>query len=166
MCENSNLELSQFNIAYCPERIYPGNAINELIYNERIAGGLNKASSELAKEFYKLFCKGDIKISDHKTAELAKLTENSFRDVNIAFANEISMICDDLKVDVSNLIKLVNCHPRVNVLNPGCGVGGHCIAVDPWFLVASSPANANLIRSARNVNNAKTDWVIKKIIIR
>ena len=153
-------------MAYCPERIFPGNAINELIKNDRIVGGLNKNSAELAKEFYSLFCRGDIKISDHKTAELAKLTENSFRDVNIAFANEISMICDHLNVDVSNLIELVNCHPRVNVLKPGCGVGGHCIAIDPWFLVASCPENTNLIRIARKVNNCKSDWVIEKIIIK
>jgi UDP-N-acetyl-D-mannosaminuronic acid dehydrogenase len=151
-------------LAHCPERVLPGQIVRELIENDRIVGGICEESSQLASEFYKTFCKGEIITTDAKTAEMTKLVENSFRDVNIAFANELSMICDELKIDVWNLIKLANHHPRVNILNPGPGVGGHCIAVDPWFIVSKSPDKSHLIRTAREVNDYKPHWVIEKII--
>ena len=159
----SKCNVDDLHICYCPERVIPGNILKELVENNRVIGGIKKLDAELAKEFYKSFCKGDIKISDARTAELVKLTENTFRDVNIAFANELSIICDELNVDVEDLINLSNQHPRVNILKPSCGVGGHCIAVDPWFLVSAAPDSANLIRTAREVNNAKISWVETKI---
>lgn len=150
-------------IAHCPERVLPGHILKELIDNDRIIGGINKTSANRAKAFYQKFVKGNIFITDSRTAELAKLTENAYRDVNIAFANELSLICDKLNVNVWELIELANRHPRVNILQPGPGVGGHCIAVDPWFIVEAAPEHARLIRTAREVNDNKPDFVIAKI---
>jgi len=157
------VNLKDVYIAYCPERVLPGNIIKELIENDRIVGGLSLRSSKKVSSFYSLFVKGKIIQTDAKSAELCKLTENSFRDVNIAFANELSMICENLGIDVFNLIKIANKHPRVNILQPGVGVGGHCIAIDPWFIVSEDFKNSKLIRKAREVNEFKTKWVIKKI---
>jgi len=151
-------------IAHCPERVLPGHIIRELVDNDRIIGGLDKASAEKARDLYKTFCNGGIFLTDSKTAEMAKLVENSSRDVNIAFANELSMICDKLGINVWELIGLANKHPRVNILQPGPGVGGHCIAVDPWFIVAAAPNEARMIRTAREVNDAKPTWVLDKVI--
>ncbi len=150
-------------VAYCPERVLPGDIIRELVNNDRIIGGINKESAEKAMGIYKTFCNGNIYLTNSKTAEMVKLTENSFRDVNIAFANELSIICDKLGINVWELIELANKHPRVKILRPGPGVGGHCIAVDPWFIVDTTPDEAKLIRTAREVNNSKPDWVLKKI---
>jgi UDP-N-acetyl-D-mannosaminuronic acid dehydrogenase len=150
-------------IAYCPERVLPGRIMVELVENDRIVGGLStRASSEVAA-FYRTFVRGTVFETDAKTAELCKLTENSFRDVNIAFANELSLICDKESIDVWSLIHLANRHPRVNILQPGPGVGGHCIAVDPWFIVARDAENTKLIKTAREVNTFKTAWVIDRI---
>ncbi|MCQ9332366.1 UDP-N-acetyl-D-mannosamine dehydrogenase [Corynebacterium phoceense] len=149
--------------AHCPERILPGNAIAELKSNDRIIGGQTPEATRRATEIYSTFCAGELLPTNDVTAEMAKLTENSFRDVNIAFANELSLICDNLGIDVWELINLANHHPRVNILQPGPGVGGHCIAVDPWFIVAADPINARLIRTARNVNDSKPAWVIDKV---
>lgn len=159
----SGLSDEEINLAYCPERVIPGNIIEELINNDRVVGGKTDLSSKLANVFYKSFCKGDIFITNSATAELVKLTENSFRDLNIAFANEISMICERLNINHKELISLANKHPRVNILEPGCGVGGHCIAVDPWFLISALPDNTELIRKSRETNLRKTKWVIDKI---
>lgn len=149
--------------AHCPERILPGNAIAELKSNDRIIGGQTPEATRRATEIYATFCTGELLPTDDVTAEMAKLTENSFRDVNIAFANELSLICDNLGINVWELINLANHHPRVNILEPGPGVGGHCIAVDPWFIVAVDPLNAKLIHTARNVNDGKPAWVIDKV---
>ncbi|QIR69756.1 UDP-N-acetyl-D-mannosamine dehydrogenase [Kocuria sp. KD4] len=149
--------------AYCPERILPGKALEELISNDRIIGGSTPEAARRAKEVYASFCQGELLATDDVTAELSKLTENSFRDVNIAFANELSLIADTLGIDVWELIELANHHPRVNILQPGPGVGGHCIAVDPWFIVAADRENSNLIRTAREVNDGKPKWVISKV---
>ena len=137
--------------------------MTELVGNDRVVGGVTKADTRVAADFYRTFVKGQVYETDAKTAELCKLAENSFRDVNIAIANELSIICDEQGIDVWRLISLANRHPRVNILQPGAGVGGHCIAVDPWFIVAKSPASARLIRAAREVNNHKTDWTVNKI---
>lgn len=153
----------EVHAAHCPERVLPGHILRELVDNDRIIGGLTKAASEKACELYKSFCNGAILLTDSKTAELSKLVENSFRDVNIAFANELSVICDHLDINVWETIALANRHPRVNILQPGPGVGGHCIAVDPWFIVSSAPEQARLIRTARQVNDAKPGWVIDKV---
>lgn len=150
-------------VAHCPERVLPGQIIRELVDNDRIIGGINRASAEKAEQLYRSFSNGSIFLTDAKTAEMAKLTENSYRDVNIAFANELSMICDRLAINVWELIDLSNRHPRVNILQPGPGVGGHCIAVDPWFIVAASPIEAQLIRTARLVNDSKPHWVLDKV---
>lgn len=149
--------------AHAPERVLPGRILEELTTNDRIVGGLTPEATRLAKQIYETFSEGDVLATDSRTAEMSKLAENSFRDVNIAFANELSVICDQLGVDVWELISLANRHPRVNILQPGPGVGGHCIAVDPWFIVESSPESSNLIRTARQVNDAKPQWVINKI---
>jgi UDP-N-acetyl-D-mannosaminuronic acid dehydrogenase len=149
--------------AHCPERILPGQMLKELIANDRIVGGLTPEASARAKALYEIFCAAQIFVTDARTAELAKLTENAFRDVNIAFANELSMICDRLGVDVWELIRLANRHPRVKILQPGPGVGGHCIAVDPWFIVDAAPAEARLLRTAREVNDAKPGQVLARI---
>lgn len=152
---------SDIRIAHCPERVLPGKVMQELISNDRIIGGMSERCSQEASALYKTFVNGDCFITNARTAEMAKLTENSFRDVNIAFANELSMVCGELGIDVWELIQLANRHPRVNILQPGPGVGGHCIAVDPWFIVSSAPEKSPLIRTARQVNDAKTQWVIK-----
>lgn len=154
---------NQIYISHCPERVLPGQILKELIENDRIVGGINKISTYKTVEFYKTFVTGKILETNAKTAELSKLTENSFRDVNIAFANELSMICDHLNIDVWELITLANHHPRVNILQPGPGVGGHCIAVDPWFIVDAAPEQAKLIHTARIVNDSKPVNVLEKI---
>lgn len=156
-------EASDIRIAHCPERVLPGKVMQELISNDRVIGGLTARCSEQARALYKTFVTGECVITNARTAEMAKLTENSFRDVNIAFANELSMICERLNIDVWELIRLANRHPRVNVLQPGPGVGGHCIAVDPWFIVSSAPEEADLIRTARKVNDRKPEWVLEKV---
>lgn len=150
-------------IAYCPERVLPGQVMVELINNDRVIGGMTPACSARASELYRLFLKGDCVETNARTAEMCKLTENSFRDVNIAFANELSLICADQGINVWELIALANRHPRVNILQPGPGVGGHCIAVDPWFIVAQNPELARLIRTAREVNDAKPHWVLDQV---
>ena len=156
-------ETSDIKIAHCPERVLPGQVIRELIENDRIIGGMTKKCTEHAVDLYKIVVKGECIKTDARTAEMAKLTENSFRDVNIAFANELSILCDKLNINVWELIKLANRHPRVNILQPGCGVGGHCIAVDPWFIVHQNPDEAKIIKTAREVNDDKPNFVIKKI---
>lgn len=150
-------------VAHCPERVLPGRILTELIENDRIVGGISEKSTAKAVEFYHSFVRGEVLATNARTAELAKLTENAFRDVNIAFANELSLICDEQEVDVWELIELANRHPRVNILQPGPGVGGHCIAVDPWFIVSASPERTNLIRTAREVNDSKPNWVVEKV---
>lgn len=155
---------ADIDIAYCPERVLPGKIIQELVENDRIIGGLSNQSTERATQLYGLFVKGNVLRTNAITAEMCKLVENSFRDVNIAFANELSIICAEQGIDVWELIQLANHHPRVNILRPGPGVGGHCIAVDPWFIVHSSPENARLIRTAREVNDAKPDFVVAEIM--
>jgi UDP-N-acetyl-D-mannosaminuronic acid dehydrogenase len=151
------------NVAHCPERVLPGHVVRELVENDRVIGGMSSKCSERAVELYKTFVLGDCVITNARTAEMAKLTENSCRDVQIAFANELSVICDKLDINVWELISLANRHPRINILQPGPGVGGHCIAVDPWFIVAKTPEEAQLIHTARRVNDAKPEWVIDKV---
>ncbi|MFG4573677.1 UDP-N-acetyl-D-mannosamine dehydrogenase, partial [Acinetobacter baumannii] len=153
-------------VAHCPERVLPGKVLQELISNDRIIGGMTPRCSKAACELYKTFVKGECIETNARTAEMCKLTENSFRDVNIAFANELSIICDKLDINVWELISLANRHPRVNILQAGPGVGGHCIAVDPWFIVAKTPEQARLIRTAREVNDAKPEWVIDQVKIK
>jgi len=150
-------------VAHCPERVLPGRVIRELVENDRIIGGVTVRCAEQARNLYKIFVEADCLITDCRTAELSKLVENSFRDVNIAFANELSLICDKLDINVWEMIKLANRHPRVNILQPGPGVGGHCIAVDPWFIVDSAPDEAKLIKTARLVNDGKPDFVLGKV---
>lgn len=156
-------EASDIRIAYCPERVMPGHVIHELVHNDRIIGGMTPKCSARAMQLYKLFVDGECLITNTRTAEMCKLTENSYRDVNIAFANELSIICDKLDINVWELIRLANHHPRVNILKPGPGVGGHCIAVDPWFIVSQAPEEARLIRMAREVNDGKPEWVVNKV---
>lgn len=155
--------LSDIRIAHCPERVLPGRVLSELVHNDRVIGGMSPRCSEVAASLYKIFVKGECVITDARTAEMCKLTENSFRDVNIAFANELSIICDKLQVDVWELIRLANRHPRVDILQPGPGVGGHCIAVDPWFIISQVPMQSRLIRTAREVNDSKPAWVVNKV---
>lgn len=150
-------------IAYCPERVLPGNVIYELVNNDRVIGGINEESSLKAMEFYRHFVKGKLHSTNSKTAEMCKLTENASRDVQIAFANELSYICDKAGINVWELIELANKHPRVNILQPGCGVGGHCIAVDPYFITAEFPNDSRLITRARDVNNLKPVWCAEKV---
>jgi UDP-N-acetyl-D-mannosaminuronic acid dehydrogenase len=156
-------DISDVNIAYCPERVLPGAVVRELVQNDRVIGGMTARCAERARDLYRIFVLGDCLISDARTAEMTKLTENAFRDVNIAFANELSIICEKIGIDVWELIALANRHPRVNILRPGPGVGGHCIAIDPWFIVASAPDDAKLIRQSREVNDHKPQWVIQKV---
>lgn len=156
-------EDSDIRIAHCPERVLPGHVLRELVQNDRVIGGMTPKCSAAACSLYKLFVQGECVITNARTAEMCKLTENSFRDVNIAFANELSIICDKLDINVWELIRLANRHPRVNILQPGPGVGGHCIAVDPWFIVSKTPEEARLIRTAREVNDSKPEWVINKV---
>ena len=157
-------ENSDIRVAYCPERVLPGQVIRELVENDRIIGGMTQKCSEAAIELYRIFSEGECIETTPRTAEMAKLTENASRDVSIAFANELSIICDGNGVNVDELISLANRHPRVNILNPGPGVGGHCIAVDPWFIVAASKQESKMIRLARETNDSKRDWVVNKII--
>ena len=161
----AGVNVSDIQIAYCPERVLPGKIMTELVENDRIVGGLTPEATKSVALFYRTFVRGAVLETNAKTAELCKLTENSYRDVNIAFANELSLICANEGINVWSLIQLANRHPRVNILQPGAGVGGHCIAVDPWFIVARDPANARLIRTAREVNNYKTTWTIEQIKI-
>ncbi len=156
-------ERPDIHIAYCPERVLPGKIMSELVNNDRVIGGMTAACSARATELYRLFVRGECVITDDRTAEMCKLTENSFRDVNIAFANELSMICHDQQINVWQLIALANRHPRVNILQPGPGVGGHCIAVDPWFIVAQNPQQSRLIHTARQVNDSKPEWVVNQV---
>jgi UDP-N-acetyl-D-mannosaminuronic acid dehydrogenase len=156
-------ESSDIRIAHCPERVLPGQVLRELVQNDRVIGGMTPRCSEAATRLYKTFVQGECVITNARTAEMCKLTENSFRDVNIAFANELSIVCDKLDINVWELIKLANRHPRVNILQPGPGVGGHCIAVDPWFIVSAAPQEAKLIRTARLVNDSKPEWVLEKV---
>lgn len=160
---NAGVDITAMYLAYCPERVLPGKIMAELIENDRIVGGITSEAASAVAAFYRTFVRGEVLETDAKTAEMCKLTENSFRDVNIAFANELSLLCAKEGISVWNLIQLANRHPRVNILQPGTGVGGHCIAVDPWFIVARDEANARMIRTAREVNNHKTEWVIEQI---
>ena len=161
--QKTGFDKKDIDIAYCPERVLPGNILNELKNNDRIFGGLTENASLKAKNLYSTISDGELFITNSKIAEMSKLCENAFRDVNIAFANEISMICDQIDIDVKELINLSNKHPRVNILNPGCGVGGHCIAIDPWFIASQFPKDSALIQTARKVNVKKTNWVLNKI---
>jgi len=156
-------DMTDIFIAHCPERVLPGNVLQELVSNDRIIGGMTPHCSQQAIQLYKTFVKGECLVTNSRTAELSKLTENAYRDVNIAFANELSMVCEALHVNVWEMIEIANRHPRVNILQPGPGVGGHCIAVDPWFIVDSAPEQARLIRTARNVNDRKPDYVLQKV---
>lgn len=161
--KEGNVNTNKLYIAHCPERVLPGHIMRELVENDRIVGGLTRESTLKAVDFYKTFVSGEVLSTDAKTAEMAKLTENSFRDTNIAFANELSMLCDKFDINVWELISLANRHPRVNILQPGAGVGGHCIAVDPWFIVHAGGETAKMIKTAREVNTYKTEWAIEKI---
>lgn len=156
-------EDSDVRIAHCPERVLPGHVVSELVQNDRVIGGMTKKCSALAIELYEIFVEGACISTNARTAEMVKLTENASRDVGIAFANELSIICDKLDIDVWELIELANCHPRVNILQPGPGVGGHCIAVDPWFIIYNNPNESHLIHTARKVNDNKPDWVVDKV---
>ena len=161
--KSSGVNISEIFIAHCPERVLPGKILHELVQNDRIVGGLTLEATRKTADFYKTFVKGEILQTDARTAEMAKLTENSFRDINIAFANELSILCDRFGINVWELISLANRHPRVNILSPGCGVGGHCIAVDPWFIVYAGGNDAKLRKTAREINNYKMQWVVEKI---
>ncbi|MDI9652100.1 UDP-N-acetyl-D-mannosamine dehydrogenase [Burkholderia cenocepacia] len=156
-------ERSDIRIAHCPERVLPGHVVRELVENDRVIGGMTRKCGTRAQELYAVFVRGECILTDARTAEMCKLTENAFRDVNIAFANELSVICDQLDINVWELIRLANRHPRVSVLQPGPGVGGHCIAVDPWFIVDSAPEHARLIRTARHVNDDKPHFVVERV---
>ena len=160
--ERKDLE-GKIYMAYCPERVLPGRILYELEYNDRVIGGINEESSQKAAKFYKIFVKGELHLTNARTAEMCKLVENAYRDVNIAFANELSIIADKEGINIWELIDLANKHPRVNILKPGVGVGGHCIPVDPWFIITQHPKEAKLMRIAREVNTYKTHWVIEKI---
>jgi len=153
-----------FYVAHCPERVLPGRIMVEMVTNDRVVGGITRACAVKAAEIYRVFCKGELVLTDAPSAEMAKLTENAYRDVNIAFANELSLICEELKLDVWEVIKVANHHPRVNILTPGPGVGGHCIAVDPWFIVGASPSQSRLIRTAREINDHKPHHVAAQVI--
>jgi UDP-N-acetyl-D-mannosaminuronic acid dehydrogenase len=161
--KEAGVNIDEIFIAHSPERVLPGHIMRELVENDRVVGGVNEESTKEAAEFYRTFVEGEVLETTAKTAEMAKLTENSFRDVNIAFANELSILCDDLEIDVWELIRLANHHPRVNVLQPGCGVGGHCISVDPWFIVDTANGKAKIIEQARRTNDYKAEWVIEKV---
>lgn len=163
LSERTDLTREDLLVAHCPERVLPGKIMDEMITNDRIIGGVTSEAAVAAADLYRSFCTGELLLTDAKTAEMAKLTENSFRDVNIAFANELSLICDKLGIDVWELISLANHHPRVNILQPGPGVGGHCIAVDPWFIVDAAPEESRLIRTARETNDAKPEWVLGRV---
>jgi UDP-N-acetyl-D-mannosaminuronic acid dehydrogenase len=157
------IDTDKLFIAYSPERVLPGQTMRELVENDRIVGGITPEAAKKVQKFYKTFVHGEVLITNSRTAEMSKLTENSCRDVNIAFANELSILCDKFDIDVWELIHLANRHPRINILKPGSGVGGHCIAIDPWFIVAKGGEDARIIRTAREINNRKPQWVIEKI---
>lgn len=159
----AGVQADSISLAYCPERVLPGNIMNELSENDRIVGGITSDATRAVADFYRTFVRGNVLETNAKTAEMCKLTENSFRDVNIAFANELSLLCAEDRINVWELIRLANHHPRVNILNPGVGVGGHCIAIDPWFIVSRDKKNSKLIKAAREINNFKTGWVIERI---
>ena len=161
--KQEGVDVKNIFVAHSPERVLPGYIMKELIENDRVVGGINTESTKKAAEFYRTFVRGEVLETTAKTAEMAKLTENAFRDVNIALANELSILCDDLDIDSRELISLANRHPRVNILNPGCGVGGHCISVDPWFIVDSAKGKAKMIEQARRTNDLKPKWVVEKI---
>ena len=161
--QESGVAEKDLHIAYCPERVLPGKIMTELVENDRVVGGITPEATRSVANFYRSFVRGEVLETDAKTAEMCKLTENSFRDVNIAFANELSLLCAKEGINVWNLIQLANRHPRVNILQPGTGVGGHCIAVDPWFIVARDEVNSQLIHTAREVNDHKTVWVTEQI---
>ena len=161
--KNEGVDTEKIYFAHCPERVLPGKIMHELVHNDRIVGGTTKEATNVTAAFYRTFVTGQVLETDARTAEMAKLTENSFRDVNIAFANELSMLSDKFGIDVWELIKLANRHPRVNILQPGCGVGGHCIAVDPWFIVDAAKGDAKIIKTAREVNDYKSEWVVEKV---
>jgi UDP-N-acetyl-D-mannosaminuronic acid dehydrogenase len=161
---DSGVNIDTIYIAHCPERVLPGHIMRELVENDRIVGGITPQSGEKVAAFYRTFVTGEVLVTDARTAEMAKLTENSFRDVNIAFANELSILSDKFDIDVWELIRLANRHPRVNILQPGTGVGGHCIAVDPWFIVHQGGGDAKLIRAAREVNTRKAKWAVDKVL--
>jgi UDP-N-acetyl-D-mannosaminuronic acid dehydrogenase len=163
LLQEEGINTSSIYISHCPERVLPGQIMRELVENDRIVGGITPKATQKTVDFYKTFVEGEVLSTDAKTAEMAKLTENSFRDTNIAFANELSILCDKFDINVWELISLTNRHPRVNVLQPGAGVGGHCIAVDPWFIVHAGGSDAKLIRTAREINTYKTEWSIEKI---
>lgn len=162
--KDEGVDINKIFIAYCPERVLPGSIMYEIVYNNRVVGGINSNSTKEIANFYNNFVKGEILETNAETAEMCKLTENSYRDVNIAFANELSMICANNGVDVWELIKQANYHPRVNILQPGTGVGGHCIAVDPWFIISGDRQNSQLIKKARDVNDSKPNWVVERIV--
>lgn len=162
--QESGVDISRVSFAYCPERVLPGNILKELVDNDRIVGGMDPEATSTACEFYRSFVNGAIHACDSQTAELCKLVENSYRDLNIAFANELALLCEKIGVNALRLIELANYHPRVNILQPGIGVGGHCIAVDPWFLVSLDQENTRLIQAARSINDRQPKWVIEKII--
>ena len=159
-------ELSDIRIAHCPERVLPGRILDEVVNNARVIGGLTRKCGQLALSLYKIVVKGECHVTNARTAEMVKLTENAYRDVNIGFANELSIICDQLTINVWEMIRLANLHPRVNILRPGPGVGGHCIAVDPWFIVNTTPNQARLIRTAREINDSKPEFVVRKVVER
>ena len=160
---DEGVDIDNIYIAHSPERVLPGHIMRELIENDRVVGGINDVSTEAAAKFYRTFVEGKVLETNAKTAEMAKLTENAFRDVNIAFANELSILSDEMDIDVSELIELANRHPRVNILNPSCGVGGHCISVDPWFIVDAANGQAKMVEQARRTNDYKADWVVDKV---
>ena len=160
---DNGVNVADIFVAHCPERVLPGKIMKELVENDRIVGGTTAAATRITADFYRDFVQGEVLETDAKTAEMAKLTENSYRDTNIAFANELSILCDKFEINVWELIRLANRHPRVNILQPGAGVGGHCIAVDPWFIVHKGGKDAKMIRTAREVNTYKTEWTIEKI---
>ncbi|MEA3522185.1 MAG: UDP-N-acetyl-D-mannosamine dehydrogenase [Campylobacterota bacterium] len=161
--QECGVDVSKIHVAHCPERVLPGHIMRELVENDRIVGGVTPEATEVTAAFYETFVSGEVLKTDAKTAEMAKLTENSYRDVNIAFANELSILCDKFEINVWDLIKFSNRHPRVNILQPGVGVGGHCIAVDPWFIVHAGGDDAKIIKTAREVNTYKTEWSIEKV---
>lgn len=156
-------ERSDIRVAHCPERVLPGRILEEVVNNARVVGGMTRRCTSQAVALYSMVVEGPCHVTNARTAEMAKLTENAFRDVNIAFANELSLLCDEMRINVWELIKMANLHPRVNILSPGPGVGGHCVAVDPWFIVSSNPQKARLIAQARHINDNKPDWVVEKV---
>jgi UDP-N-acetyl-D-mannosaminuronic acid dehydrogenase len=163
VAREASIDASRVHFAHAPERVLPGKVLRELVENDRIVGGIDDAATQAALEFYSTFVAGEIHVTNSRTAETAKLVENAYRDVNIAFANELSLLADELSLDVWEVIRLANRHPRVDILSPGCGVGGHCIAVDPWFLVHSAPGATRLIRTSREVNDHKPAWVVERV---